>query len=108
MMARYLLIYYAYDLQLDTDQLVAIRCEIEDTIKEPRDEVQVDVWIESGGGSADTAFKLALMLRHYSSLIRVVIPDYAKSAATLLALAGNEIYMAPGAEMGPLDMQLYD
>jgi hypothetical protein len=107
MSARYLLIFYSLD-SLDSDTLVPIRRSIEDTVKEPRKEVEIDLWLESGGGSADTAFKLALMLRNAASLIRVVIPDYAKSAATLLALAGHEIYMAPGAEMGPLDMQLYD
>src|SRR5260370_19649760 len=48
------------------------------------------------------------MLRHAAKLIRIVVPDYAKSAATLLTLAGHEIFMAPGAELGPLDMQLYD
>lgn len=108
MSTRYLLIYYCFADSLDSDKLIPIRRSIEDTVKEPRSEVEIDVWLESGGGSADAAFKLALILRHTAHLIRIVIPDYAKSAATLLALAGHEIYMAPGAEMGPLDMQLYD
>jgi len=107
MSTRYLLIFFTPD-SMDTDQLVPIRRAVEDAVKEPRDEVEIDVWLESAGGSADVAFKLALILRHAASTIRVVIPDYAKSAATLLALAGHEIYMAPGAELGPLDMQLYD
>ncbi len=105
---RYLLIWYTDSVSIDYDSLNPIRRVIEDTVKESRDEVEIDVWLESGGGDANAAFKLALMLRNAASLIRVVIPDYAKSAATLLALAGHEIYMAPGAEMGPLDMQLYD
>jgi hypothetical protein len=86
--------------------LVPIRRQIEDNIKEQRDNVEIDVWLESPGGDAHTAFKLALMLRHAAKHIRVVIPDYAKSAATLLALAGHVIYVAPGAEMGPLDAQM--
>jgi hypothetical protein len=36
----------------------------------------------------------------------VIVPDYAKSAATLLTLAADEIYMAPAAELGPLDAQI--
>lgn len=106
---RYLLIWYENDdFQINSSTLVPIRRAIEDTVKENRDDVEIDVWLESGGGDANAAFKLALMLRNAASFIRVVIPDYAKSAATLLALAGHEIYMAPGAELGPLDMQLYD
>jgi Serine dehydrogenase proteinase len=106
--ARYLLIWYTDSVPINYENLQPIRRIIEDAVKEPREEVAVDVWLESGGGDANAAFKLALMLRAIANLIRVVIPDYAKSAATLLALAGHEIYMAPGAELGPLDMQLYD
>jgi hypothetical protein len=36
------------------------------------------------------------------------VPLYAKSAATLLALAGKEILMGCEAELGPLDVQVYD
>lgn len=107
MTTRYILIYYTPD-SMDGEDFVALRRAVEDKVKEPRDQVEVDVWLESSGGSADVAFKLALILRHAASTIRVVVPDYAKSAATLLALAGHEIYMAPGADLGPLDMQLYD
>jgi len=35
-----------------------------------------------------------------------VVPDYAKSAATLLALGCEEIVMGHGAELGPLDAQI--
>jgi hypothetical protein len=38
----------------------------------------------------------------------VVVPDFAKSAATLLAIAADEIYLAPGADLGPLDGQMVD
>jgi hypothetical protein len=66
----------------------------------------VDLWLDSPGGSARDAYKIALLLRSISSRIRVVIPDYAKSAATLLSLVADEIYMGPAAELGPLDAQL--
>jgi hypothetical protein len=103
---RYILVWLAYREEITPDTLVPIRRKIEDVVSEPRDEVEVDVWLESPGGDAHTAYKLALILRHAASHIRVVIPDYAKSAATLLALVGDEIYMAPGAELGPLDAQM--
>ena len=66
----------------------------------------VDVWLDSPGGSARDAYKIALLLRSIACRIRVVIPDYAKSAATLLSLVADEIYMGPAAELGPLDVQL--
>ena len=66
----------------------------------------VDLWLDSPGGSARDAYKIALLLRSIAGHIRVVIPDYAKSAATLLSLVADEIYMGPAAELGPLDVQL--
>ena len=66
----------------------------------------VDVWLDSPGGSARDAYKIALLLRSIACRVRVVIPDYAKSAATLLSLVADEIYMGPAAELGPLDVQL--
>lgn len=62
--------------------------------------------IESPGGDADAAYKIALLLHARARKLRIVIPDYAKSAATLLSLAGDEIYMADAAELGPLDAQI--
>lgn len=66
----------------------------------------VDLWLDSPGGSARDAYKIGLLLRSIASRVRVVIPDYAKSAATLLSLVADEIYMGPAAELGPLDVQL--
>lgn len=66
----------------------------------------VDLWLDSPGGSARGAYKIALLLRSIACRVRVVIPDYAKSAATLLSLVADEIYMGPAAELGPLDVQL--
>jgi len=81
---------------------------VEDSVVEEPQQVEVDVWLESPGGDAHTAFKLALLLRYVAVKIRIIVPDYAKSAATLLALAGHEIYLAPAAELGPLDAQLHE
>jgi len=71
-----------------------------------KDKTTVDLWLDSPGGSARDAYKIALLLRSIACRIRVVIPDYAKSAGTLLSLVADEIYMGPAAELGPLDVQL--
>lgn len=104
---RYTLVWFSMD-PMDASKLTPVRRQIEDEVKEPRESVEIDVWLESPGGDAHAAYKLALMLRAAAGKIRVVVPDYAKSAATLLALAGDEIYMAPGTELGPLDGQMLD
>ncbi|WP_165375385.1 SDH family Clp fold serine proteinase [Sanguibacter massiliensis] len=65
----------------------------------------LDLWIDSPGGDAHAAYKLARYLRAKFEVVHVVVPEYAKSAATLLSLVGSEIYMGPGAELGPLDVQ---
>jgi hypothetical protein len=63
--------------------------------------------IDSPGGYAGSAYEIArLFQRHCGSYVPVV-PRYAKSAATLLAL-GGPILMGEDAELGPLDAQLFD
>jgi hypothetical protein len=103
---RYLLAWLDSKTSIMSPTLDPIRRAIEDQVQEPREQVAIDVWLESPGGDAHAAYKLALMLRDAATSVRVVIPDYAKSAASLLTLAGNCIYMAPGAELGPLDAQM--
>jgi hypothetical protein len=103
---RYLLAWLSPMAPIDVHNLMVARRQIEDAVNLPREQVEIDLWLESPGGNANAAYKLALMLRHAASHIRVVVPDYAKSAATLLALVGDEIYLAPGAELGPLDAQM--
>jgi Serine dehydrogenase proteinase len=103
---RYLLAWLDSQRSIDPSALTPVRRAVEDQVDEARENVAIDVWLESPGGDAHTAFKLALILRDAAAHVRVVVPDYAKSAATLLALAGDELFMAPGAELGPLDAQL--
>ncbi len=79
---------------------------LDEKIHEPRNQTEIDVWIESPGGDANVAYKLFLELRHRCCKLRAVVPDYAKSAATLLVLGADEIFMAPAAELGPLDAQI--
>lgn len=48
-----------------------------------------------------------MLCRHAGGFLAVV-PSYAKSAATLLALGAERILMGADAEFGPLDAQLWD
>ena len=37
--------------------------------------------------------------------LRVIVPDFAKSAGTLIALAADKIVMSDSSELGPIDPQ---
>lgn len=64
--------------------------------------------IESAGGYAREAFNIARVLCRNADGFMAVIPRYAKSAATLMALGADSIVMGTDAEVGPLDAQLWD
>jgi len=69
---------------------------------------KVAVVISSPGGDAHAAYKLASLLRKHCGGFTAVVPQYAKSAATLFALGADKIVMGKFAEMGPLDVQIED
>jgi hypothetical protein len=105
---RFLLLWLDEESQISRSALTPIRRQIEDMVHAPREDVQIDIWLESGGGDAHAAYKLALQIHAAAAKVRVVVPDCAKSAATLLSLVGDEIYLAPAADLGPLDAQMPD
>lgn len=64
--------------------------------------------IDSPGGGARHAYRVARILRDHAGGFVAVVPLYAKSAATLLTLGADEIILSEDAELGPLDAQYYD
>jgi len=63
--------------------------------------------INCPGGDSNAAEKLLLMCRQrFTKEFNVIVPDYAKSAATMLALGSDKILMGYLAESGPIDPQL--
>lgn len=92
--------------QIDRALFRELRRLVSETITTPKDETEIDLWLESGGGDAHAAYKIALLLRARARTLRIVVPDYAKSAATLLSLAADELFMGDAAELGPLDAQV--
>jgi ClpP class serine protease len=71
------------------------------------DSDNIDLIIQSGGGSGSVAEKMVDMIRHYCrNDFRVIVPNIAKSAATMIALASDEIVMGVTSELGPIDPQI--
>ena len=65
----------------------------------------LDVLLHSPGGNPSATESIVHLLRARFSPIRFLVPHTAKSAATMLALSGNEILLGEGAELGPIDPQ---
>lgn len=66
----------------------------------------LDLVLHSPGGSADAADQIVQYLRAKYDHIRVIIPQNAMSAATMLACAADEIVMGKHSAIGPIDPQL--
>lgn len=68
----------------------------------------IDLLLHSPGGDIDAAEKLITLVRKRagSSPVRVVVPDFAKSAATLIALGADEVVMSDSSELGAIDPQV--
>jgi hypothetical protein len=66
------------------------------------------VMVDSPGGYAEPAYRIASLLRRRSGGFTAVVPRYAKSAATLFALGAEKILLGEDAELGPLDAQFFD
>jgi hypothetical protein len=68
-------------------------------------EKELDLIITSPGGSPDAAESIMAYLRTQFDHIRAVIPVAAMSAATMMALAADEIVMGAHSQLGPIDPQ---
>lgn len=68
----------------------------------------LDLLLHTGGGDMDAAEKIITMVRTKvgDAALRVVVPDYAKSAGTLMALGADFIVMSDSSELGPIDPQI--
>ena len=55
----------------------------------------VTVWINSPGGDVFAAAEIYTMLKEYPGKVSVKIDGIAASAASVIAMAGNEVFMSP-------------
>jgi ATP-dependent protease ClpP protease subunit len=66
----------------------------------------IDLILETPGGSGEVAEDIVRLLHQKYQEVAVIIPGYAKSAGTIIAMAGDEILMGPESALGPIDAQL--
>lgn len=69
----------------------------------------VDLLLHTGGGDVDAAEKLMAMVQATvaGGQFRVIIPDFAKSAGTLILLGADALLMSDSSELGTIDPQIY-
>lgn len=67
---------------------------------------KLDLILHSPGGLAEVTENIVSYLRKKFNHIRVIIPQAAMSAATMLACAADEIVMGKPSSIGPIDPQL--
>lgn len=67
---------------------------------------KIDVILETPGGSAEIVEDIVEQIRKGFSEVAMIVPGHAKSAGTIMVMAGDEILMEPASALGPIDAQM--
>lgn len=103
---RYRIVIWKRDHQpINHATLVARKRQLRAHVTSDPSCTEFDVWIVCLGGSAKQAYLIVTLLRAYCRWLQVVVLTHANSAATLIAIAGDVIYMGPASCLSPLDAQ---
>lgn len=66
----------------------------------------VDLFIQTPGGNVDATEKIVCILRQRTKDYRVIVPSWAKSAGTVIAISSAKIVLGINSELGPIDPQI--
>ena len=103
--ARRLLCYVSGDgCRIDRDDTLPFN----DLIYHLRSGEDIDLMLHTLGGSVDEAEKLIRLVRSKirDGELRVIVPEFAKSAGTLMVLGADCVVMSDTSELGPIDPQM--
>jgi hypothetical protein len=67
---------------------------------------RLDFILETPGGAGEIAEDIVKLLRSRFDEVNIIVPGTAKSAGTIIAMAGDEILMEPVSALGPIDAQI--
>ena len=84
------------------DQDIHALMEVTSDLRGP----DLDVILHSPGGSPMVAEEIVRYLRSRFTDIRVIVPNFAKSAATMIACSANKIVMGKHSFLGPTNPQI--
>lgn len=106
---RVLLCYVSEDLPIDQEDVLRLHAVLHRV--EPG--ASITLLLNSPGGDVDAAERLQHMLRESVSPpglqpgdVEIVVPNRAKSAATIMALGADRVTMSDASELGPIDPQV--
>ena len=78
----------------------------QDALYDADTEQDLHLMLASPGGDGETAVRLLRAAQAHCRELVVIVPDAAKSAATLIALGAHSIVMGTTSDLGPIDPQL--
>ncbi len=78
-----------------------------DVINDLQKNKPLDLMLSSYGGDGDTSIRMARICRGSKRKFRIIVPDIAASAATLLTLAADLVIMSDASALGPIDPQIH-
>ncbi|MFC1647786.1 hypothetical protein ACFL10_02210 [Patescibacteria group bacterium] len=77
-----------------------------DLVNSLKETKSIDIILHSPGGRPDATERIVTILRNNFEEVNFLIPHSAYSAATMLALSGNQVILHPSATLGPIDPQI--
>lgn len=92
--------------QIHPAYMVPFRHFIETLVKEPDKKESLNIFLRTGGGSAEMVEKMVEIVRQHYKYVHFVVPDYAMSAGTIWCMSGDKIYMDYSSSLGPIDPQV--
>ena len=84
-------------VRLMRDHLTAMRRDV------GKRKLKLGLFLVSNGGVTSVPWRIVSAIREFASEYNVLVPERAMSAATLLCLAADNIYMGPTGQLGPID-----
>lgn len=79
---------------------------LEDIPYDSHSDKDLHVLLSSPGGDGETAVRMARVLHAHAKELTIIVPDMAKSAATILCLGADHILMVPAGDLSPIDSQM--
>ncbi len=79
---------------------------LQEILKKIGKQSEIYLLIKSEGGSGLTALRIVHLLRHYVANLKILVPLDCASAATMIALGADEIYMGPLAYLTAIDTSI--
>ena len=77
----------------------------EDLVYDADAGADLHLMLHSPGGDGETAVRITRAAQSRCRDLTVIVPDLAKSAATLIAVGAHHILMGPASDLGPIDPQ---